>query len=764
MKNKKGFTLIEIIVCLVLITAIGTGVTLTIVKNDNPQEKIDNVTKVVKSASEVYLSANTQLVDKLNKNQGFLVLDVQELIELGYLKTNIFDDIENISNGYDKVILKKRDIDDLDYIYKENEGSFLDIGLYDVIYPYKENENKLILFDKPILIYNSDNISEDIRSNCLLEELIIFDENYNKKNTPFGKYFCSELTDENIIKQSNEIKYIKYKYDVYEGYRKVENCKKRDIVYYLENSKREYDGYWTNKYIKVFFGSSDSSFCDDYFKLNTFNKAEEEVEENLIKESGKYNSIISFNGEIKETKIKNVYIDQTEPELSNISRNGIGPNYILELNDNESGLDLENIRIDGEKINLDNISCAHETDSSESNGGPHNCEIKISNNFNTIEYGDIAGNKVTSQLDSLDIKTISYNVIDSTKFKVKLKKFNDRDFTLKYFYNNSNSISISQLTDEGSNKNDNEIERTIDILSILTMCGNNDECKNSFNGNLFREPVDLRFQIIVDEKTYDFKMRFNIYFDKNNNILIDTGHEKQFNVLGVNSFGNVLFEEQYNRTSSAYDVKLHLLDLDLEQLEESIITASKEKNYSTTYAESCGDNRTSSRNHKYKLIYEFNDENVILYDLERKYYSSKKCSSNKYKTFITTYVYNIFEKSVDTDNDTISGRKESENAFDSYENDMIDLSFNFVDEEISNNKSKIIDLAKLFREENDYYLDNVSKIISNDETNNIDKFVYSSNTINKKTFISYCENKYCKSKNNSRYLRILYFNYLELIS
>ena len=54
--NKRGFTLIEIIICLVFIVGIGTVSTIIVVKNNNYNDKLVEITKKIVDAANVYIN------------------------------------------------------------------------------------------------------------------------------------------------------------------------------------------------------------------------------------------------------------------------------------------------------------------------------------------------------------------------------------------------------------------------------------------------------------------------------------------------------------------------------------------------------------------------------------------------------------------------------------------------------------------------------------------------------------------------------------
>ena len=89
---KKGFTLIEIIACLVIITLIST-ISIVMFKEDKDDEYIKVVTEV-QTAADVYFNSNQELNKKLQDNFGYLVLTMEELNNIGILdKNSVYNNI-----------------------------------------------------------------------------------------------------------------------------------------------------------------------------------------------------------------------------------------------------------------------------------------------------------------------------------------------------------------------------------------------------------------------------------------------------------------------------------------------------------------------------------------------------------------------------------------------------------------------------------------------------------------------------------------------
>lgn len=100
--NKKGFTLIEIIISLTLIILIAGSITFAVLNNKNKkEEKINEITRKIQEAASVYLSINKEIDDSIEKNiynggSGY-VIPFKTLINEGYISEDYITTLE--SNG-----------------------------------------------------------------------------------------------------------------------------------------------------------------------------------------------------------------------------------------------------------------------------------------------------------------------------------------------------------------------------------------------------------------------------------------------------------------------------------------------------------------------------------------------------------------------------------------------------------------------------------------------------------------------------------------
>lgn len=96
MKNKRGFTLIEIIIVITLIIIIGVGsfIGIQLINKKNIINNLEQITEKALLAAEVYIETNKQSYDQLYNNKNGVVMPIQMLINEGLLSldgTNIIE-------------------------------------------------------------------------------------------------------------------------------------------------------------------------------------------------------------------------------------------------------------------------------------------------------------------------------------------------------------------------------------------------------------------------------------------------------------------------------------------------------------------------------------------------------------------------------------------------------------------------------------------------------------------------------------------------
>lgn len=88
MKNKKGFTLIEIIVCIVLITLIST-ISIIIINNKKQQSLLEKYSSKFENALQVYLSNHEEIAYNLENNAKAAAVTLEVLKNEGLIDKNI---------------------------------------------------------------------------------------------------------------------------------------------------------------------------------------------------------------------------------------------------------------------------------------------------------------------------------------------------------------------------------------------------------------------------------------------------------------------------------------------------------------------------------------------------------------------------------------------------------------------------------------------------------------------------------------------------
>ena len=92
-KNKSGFTLIELVIAIGLLSifAITIGISLNrTFKSQKLKEQQEFVEKI-KSSANLYATNNSNIVNNLSKDKGFVTITIEDLINGGYLSENTID-------------------------------------------------------------------------------------------------------------------------------------------------------------------------------------------------------------------------------------------------------------------------------------------------------------------------------------------------------------------------------------------------------------------------------------------------------------------------------------------------------------------------------------------------------------------------------------------------------------------------------------------------------------------------------------------------
>ena len=85
MKNKKGFTLVEIIAVIALIAVIVGIFIVNLVGKNDPKENNKDTVKQILSAADAYVSANRSEIEKLYEGYNFVDITIGDLKNNGLI-------------------------------------------------------------------------------------------------------------------------------------------------------------------------------------------------------------------------------------------------------------------------------------------------------------------------------------------------------------------------------------------------------------------------------------------------------------------------------------------------------------------------------------------------------------------------------------------------------------------------------------------------------------------------------------------------------
>ena len=84
MKNNKGFTLIEKIICIAILAIVGvTGIVITL--NDKKNNNLLDYMDIILNASNVYLETNKEVKEQLYNEKNAVYIPLRALVNEGLL-------------------------------------------------------------------------------------------------------------------------------------------------------------------------------------------------------------------------------------------------------------------------------------------------------------------------------------------------------------------------------------------------------------------------------------------------------------------------------------------------------------------------------------------------------------------------------------------------------------------------------------------------------------------------------------------------------
>ena len=160
--NKKGFTMIEIIISLTIIVLIST-ISFVVFNKDNSKENLKTEEQIV-SAANVYTSSNSIIDTDVLKETGRTFITVGELIDNGYLSDDVLKNKDKFGNVIDRTsrvaIYLTDDVNSLYFDFNGIIDSSLVIVKEDKKVTYAKKSTikvKDVVFNKYLRVYDSNN-------------------------------------------------------------------------------------------------------------------------------------------------------------------------------------------------------------------------------------------------------------------------------------------------------------------------------------------------------------------------------------------------------------------------------------------------------------------------------------------------------------------------------------------------------------------------------------------------------------------------------
>ncbi len=136
MKNKKGFTLVELIVVIAILVVIAGLFSVNMIRtmNKNKEEEQQNVVTKIQSAAEAYVSANPEAVERLYNGYGYVDIEVGELRDAGLLSEDLKNAETGVRVGDEELVRVKFQVGDyLEYTYPVDPTEVANTEAYELV-------------------------------------------------------------------------------------------------------------------------------------------------------------------------------------------------------------------------------------------------------------------------------------------------------------------------------------------------------------------------------------------------------------------------------------------------------------------------------------------------------------------------------------------------------------------------------------------------------------------------------------------------------